>query len=196
MKDGLDKIADLVINNICTSHGPVLTKGCRIEYAIEKYTQWCKPKVNSVPTIPIFYTTAYGNTEKISESIKDGILSVIKNADVTLYNINDCGCDALTGVLNNSDAFLLGSPTINRDAVPPSWQILSHIDAINNQKKPCAVFGSFGWSGEAVPMLCERLRALKLNVFGDGLKINFVPSDEQLSQAVQFGKSFAESLEL
>ena len=89
---------------------------------------------------------------------------------------------------------LLGSPTINRNAVPPIWNLLAHIDAIGNQKKPVAVFGSFGWSGEAVPLLNGYLSNLKFNVAMDGLKVTFVPSEEDLKKAFAYGKEFAEKL--
>ena len=65
----------------------------------------------------------------------------------------------LQGLLNRSDAFGIGSPTINADAVAPVWNLLSHVDAINNRKRPALVFGSYGWSGEAVP---KKVSALSL----------------------------------
>ena len=96
--------------------------------------------------------------------------------------------------LNSSDAFALGSPTINGEAVPPAWMLLSHVDAINNKKKPVLVFGSYGWSGEAVPNISARLTGLKSSVFGEGMKVTFVPSKEDLEKAKELGKAFAESL--
>ena len=96
--------------------------------------------------------------------------------------------------LNSSDAFALGSPTINGEAVPPAWMLLSHVDAINNKKKPVLVFGSYGWSGEAVPNLQTRLTGLKMKVFGDGLKVCFVPSGADLEKAKALGTEFGASL--
>ncbi len=55
------------------------------------------------------------------------------------------------GLLNASDAFAVGSPTINQDAVAPIWNLLSHVNAIGNKKRPALVFGSFGWSGRLCP---------------------------------------------
>lgn len=191
---GIDKMKDLGAEFVCTSHGPVLTKNGRLASCIEKYVEWSKPETSENKKIPIFYCSAYGNTAKLAEAIKQGINSVIPNADVALYNIIDHDMGALAAILNGSSAFAVGSPTINRDAVAPVWVLLSHIDAINNIKKPCAVFGSFGWSGEAVPMVKQRLEALKLNVYNDDYKINFVPSNEQLKAAEEFGKGFAETL--
>lgn len=100
----------------------------------------------------------------------------------------------LQAELNASDAFAIGSTTINAEAVPPVWELLAHVDAVGNRKKPALVFGSYGWSGEAVPNIITRLNGLKINVFGEGFKVNFVPSEEDLENAKILGKQFAEAL--
>ena len=68
------------------------------------------------------------------------------------------------------------------------------MDAINSGKKPALVFGSYGWTGEAVPNLIQRLTALKMKVFGEGMKVAFVPSEEDLKKARELGQEFAKSL--
>ena len=191
---GLEKIEDLSISYICTSHGPVLTRKGRISYVMEKYAEWSQPRQNEKKTIPLFYCTAYGNTRKLARAIREGILSVIPDADCPLYNLNHHDMGDLAAALNGSDAFAIGSPTINGDAVAPVWQLLAHVDAINNKKKPVLVFGSYGWSGEAIPNLSARLSGLKMNLFGDGCKTIFVPSADDLENAQNYGRDFAQSL--
>ncbi len=191
---GLEKIKDLPIESVCNSHGPVLTKGCMLDYVREKYQEWSQPVRNEKLTVPIFYTTAYGNTARIADAIRQGILESRPDADVASYDIIEHDMDALSKLLNRSDAFALGSPTLNGDAVPPAWALLSHVDAINNRKKPVLVFGSYGWSGEAVPNLSARLSGLKMSLFGEGFKVCFIPSEEDLQKARELGKAFGETL--
>ena len=191
---GLEKIKDLDVETVCTSHGPVLTAKGLLPEVKELYREWSQPHVNAVKTIPIFYCTAYGNTGLAAGAIREGILEVIPDAKIDLYDLIEHAMADCAGALAGSDAFLIGSPTINRDAVPPVWELLAHVDLVNNQKKPVAVFGSFGWSGEAVPAVMNRLNTMKLAVFGDGFKFNFVPSGEELEKARQFGRDFAASL--
>lgn len=188
---GLSKIEGLDIHNCCTSHGPVLTKTGLLPHVMEQYAQWAQPHVNASTLIPIFYCTAYSNTGLAAEQIREGILSVLPKAEVPLYNIIEEDAAMLAQKLNAADGFLVGSPTINRDAVPPVWQLLSHVDAINSAKKPAGAFGSFGWSGEAVPAVNSRLNLLKYNVFGEGFKFNFVPNEEDLKKAREWGAAFA-----
>lgn len=191
--NGLDKISGLQIDFVCTSHGPVLTKS-KLNFVLQKYREWSTIRSNAVKTIPIFYCSAYGNTLKLAEKIKDGIMSQLPDAIVDIYNIIDYDINMLCSKLNESDAFLIGSPTINRDAVPPVWHLLSGVDAVNCKNKNVAVFGSFGWSGEAVGFITERLKSLKFNVFDPSFKINFVPSENDLDAAKQFGLNFAKTI--
>lgn len=191
---GLDKIKDLDIDMVCPSHGPILSKECLLKNAVESYRKWSQTEERSQKEIPIFYCSAYGNTKMLGEAIKKGIEKTIKDANVTLYNLIEEDMDKLAGKLNKSDAFLLGTPTINKDALPPIWQLLTHIDAINIQKRPVALFGSFGWSGEGIPNLKARLESLKLSVYENGYRVTFVPTQEDLEKAEEFGASFAKTL--
>ena len=195
VRKGLEKIQALPQKPefICTSHGPVLTKEGRMDEVIARYTEWSAPVVNEVPLIPVFYTSAYGNTAKLAEKIREGILEAKPDADCQIYDIIEHDMGQLHALVNRCNAFAVGSPTLNRDAVPPVWMLLAGIDAINAAKKPVAVFGSYGWTGEAVGNIQNRLMGLKMNVFEDGFKVTFVPSQEDLENAKEFGKAFAQS---
>lgn len=194
VQKGLDKIQDLDIEFDCNSHGPILTKGGYLGRVMEKYREWSTPATRENKLIPVFYTTAYGNTERLARAIVKGIVSVLPDAEVNLYNIIEHDLAYLTGLMNESDAFLIGSPTINRDAVPPVWQLLGGIEAVNIQKRPVALFGSFGWSGEALPHIAQRLESVKATVFERQVKVTFVPTREDLAAAEEFGAEFARTI--
>lgn len=191
---GLEKLNMLDADYVCTSHGPILTKGVFLETAKSRYEEWSRPVIHTEKQIPIFYCSAYGNTGLLAEKISEGIHSALKNACVNIYDINENDIGELKMKMNDSDAFLLGSPTINKDAVPPVWAMIASIDAINCKGKPVSAFGSYGWSGEAVPGMIERLKALKMNVFEEGFRCRFIPSETELSDAYEFGARFARSL--
>lgn len=191
---GLSKLEGLSVKYCCTSHGPILTKDGLLPRVMESYKAWAQPHKNEKTLVPIFFCSAYGNTGQVARAIADGILEVLPEADVPVVDLVERDMAEAASLINRADAFMVGSPTINRDAVPPLWELLSHVDAINSAKKPAAAFGSFGWSGEAVPMLLSRLTALKCKVFGEGLKVNFVPNEEDLAKAKELGREFAKSL--
>lgn len=191
---GLEKIKDLDIEYACTSHGPVLTKQGRLEGNIVAYKEWSTLNKSNNKQIPIFYCSAYGNTEKIAIAIAEGIKETSSYLDVETYDIIKYDMNELGSKLNASDAFLIGSPTLNKDAVPPVWQLLSHIDAINIAQRKVGIFGSYGWSGEAFQNLKSRLSDLKMNIFESPFKINLVASPEDINNAREYGRRFGNSL--
>lgn len=195
VQKGLEKIKGLDIAFACTSHGPVLTKDALLPYVIEQYYEWSKPAVKANLRIPVFYCSAYGNTELLATSIQEGIAEVLPNAEVELFDLNDYPMGCVQEKLNGCDAFAVGSPTINADAVPPIWELLSHVDAINCKKRPALVFGSFGWSGEAIPNITARLQGLRMQVFEQPIKAQFVPSAQDIAAAKVTAAAFAEQLQ-
>lgn len=194
--NGLSKINDLEISFVCPSHGPVLTKDGILFEIIKKYKDWSNDNKNSTPTIPIFYCSAYGNTERIAKAISEGIKNQLPNINVPLYNVIKHNISDLANELNLSDAFLIGSPTINKNSVSPIWNLLSTIDVINNTKKSVATFGSFGWSGEATEQISNYMSSMKLSVFEEKFKVCFIPTEQDIKNAISFGEKFAKSLNL
>jgi flavorubredoxin len=191
---GLAKIEGLDIRFACTSHGPVLTPDHMLEYAREMYALWSAPQKRDHKLIPVFYTSAYGNTRQIAQAIGDGIRDVLPDSEGGCMDLIEHPMEKLHALLNECDAFALGSPTLNRDAVPPTWQLLAGADAINSAKRPCLVFGSYGWSGEAAANITARLQGLRMKPFGEPFKVCFVPTEQDLNAARALGRAFAQSL--
>ena len=144
---------------VCTSHGPVLKES--ISKAMEQYSEWSTLAPHE-KTATIFYVSAYGYTKIMAEAFEEELNSLgIKTKAYDIIKNDMC---ELVEKIESSDAILLGSPTINRDAVKPVWDILSLTDAVSNRGKPTLIFGSYGWSGEACKLLSERAKGLSLNV--------------------------------
>lgn len=192
--DGLKILKELDPAIVCTSHGPVLTKDHYLPKVMEQYERWSTPVAKTHKVIPLFYCSAYGNTAILADEIASGIKEVFPDAEVECYDIIKHDIAELGAKMNESDAFLVGSPTLNRDAVPPVYILLAHADAVNIAKRPVAAFGTYGWSGEAVANLEARLKSLKVNLFDKNYRVIFVPSEEERSKAKAFGVEFANSL--
>ncbi|MDP4146375.1 MAG: FAD-dependent oxidoreductase [Bacillota bacterium] len=187
-----DKIKDLQIDIICPGHGPVLRDNpWRI---VNLYREWSKeaaPKKEN--NIVICYVSAYGYTralaEKISEGIKDSENYNIEMFDVIYHKIED-----ILSSIDKADGVLFGSPTINGDALKPILDILTVMNPIVHGGKVAAAFGSYGWSGEAVPNIEARFKQLRVKTI-PGLRVNFKPSEAELTTAYKFGESFAQKIQ-
>ena len=89
---------------------------------------------------------------------------------------------------------MLGSPTINGDTVKPAHDLLSSLATIQLKGKIGSAFGSYGWSGEAAPILEGRMAGIKFKVINSTVKPVLVPTAADYRNAVEFGKSFGRAV--
>jgi len=68
---------------------------------------------------------------------------------------------------------------------------LEMITGLRFKNKKAAAFGCYGWSGESIKILTDHLTNAGFAVMNDGLKAMWQPSDEALTQALEFGEEFA-----
>ena len=184
----LDKIEGLEIDIIANGHGPVLVDNP--SFMIENYRTWAStPKQNSRKTVIIPYVSAYGFTKKLAEEIAEGI-KASGDIDVKLYDMVYTNTSDVIKEIGTADGFLLGTPTLVGEALPPIWNITSELNPRIHGGKFAGAFGSYGWSGEGVPHIMDRLKQLKLKIVGEGFRVRFTPSEEELSKAYNYGKVF------
>jgi flavorubredoxin len=86
---------------------------------------------------------------------------------------------------------LFGTPTLNGTVPHPVLDLLGNMVVLNMRGKPASVFGSFGWSGEAIKAVADILTAMRLKVAVEPIKVKMTPSQAELAQCVEFGKQFA-----
>lgn len=192
MLKAIERIESLDIDMVCPGHGPVLDEDpWKI---INKTKEYCiEENTNNNKTVVIPYVSAYGYTEELAFSIKKGIEEA--GVTVKMYDLVTADIDEVMNEIYWADGLMLGSPTILGDALEPIWGILTRMFSVIHKGKIVSAFGSYGWSGEAVPNIIERLKQLKMKTYKEGFKVRFKPSDDQLSEAEKFGKGFGEAVE-
>ncbi|MDR2458190.1 MAG: FprA family A-type flavoprotein [Clostridiales Family XIII bacterium] len=189
----IEKIKNLDIKILAPGHGPVVTT--HVKEVIEKYKELATDENKfTKKTVIIPYVTSYGYTKMLAEKIAEGIKS---SADIDV-KLHDMVYDKFDDVMHEiyfADGFLLGTPTIAGEALPNIWQIAISLNKHIHKGKLVSVFGSFGWSGEGVPNIIQRLKQVSLPIYKDeGLRVRFKPNKKQLEDAFAFGKGYAEEL--
>lgn len=175
---GLQKIKNLKIEYLCPSHGPVLSES--IEDRISDYFNWSSESVESNKKIVIVYASAHGCTAEIAKVIFDEV-NEMKDYSVEIYNAVDDDINVIKRSVNEADVLFVGSCTINKNAPKIIWEILSSIDAINSRGKSCGIFGSYGWSGEALEIISSMMSKLGYKLPDDNfVKVNFKMADEDV----------------
>jgi len=187
MKNALKRIEGLTLSMICPGHGPVLDS--HIEELIELYHGWCETAKNDRKTVIMPYVSAYGYTKELAETITKG-LKDSGDIDVRSYDMVTSDMAAVQAEMASADAFLFGTPTILGEALKPIWDLTTSMFSPIYKGRLASAFGSYGWSGEAVPHIMERLKQIKLKVVDEGFRVRFKPSENQLTDAYDFGYNF------
>lgn len=196
VREALDLVEGLDVDMIAPGHGPIL-RAHPLDY-VHRYRQMTSPDLHRAvmeneKSLLIFYISAYGATENMAKAICEGA-SKVKRARVSLFDLEGGEIEPFVNLIEEADGIVIGSPTINGDAVRPVWDMLASVVSIDMRGKLGAAFGSYGWSGEAVGMIEDRMRGLKLRVPEGGLRIKLHPTEQELKECRSFGKRLAQQL--
>jgi len=197
-KEYVNRALDLVepllpVQKILPAHGPLLRD--QPQRYVQRYRELSRSALQSEisageKTLLIFYISSYGNTRRMAEAIYEGAMAV-ENVRVSLYDLEGSEIAPFVDLIEGADGIMFGTPTINGDAVKPVWDLLSSLAVVNLKSKLGGVFGSYGWTGEGVKMVEDRLRGLKLRVPIPGIRIKLIPTEEEIQLCWQFGHDMA-----
>lgn len=180
----------LPLDMIAPSHG-IIWRDNPVQI-IQKYMDWAKDYQEN--QIIIVYDTMWNATRRMAEAIAEGIKSVDKDVAVKLFNAAHSDKNDVITEMFKSKAVLFGSSTVNKSIMHATGGLLDMIKGIGFKNKKAAAFGSYGWSGESVAILNERLNAAKLEVVSEGIKELWNPDKEAMERCKQFGEDFASKL--
>lgn len=183
---GLNVPVDL----ICPSHG-VIWRGRPMDI-VEKYEEWADDYQENQVTL--LYDTMWNATRAMAEAIAEGIRSVSPDTEVKLYNAAKSDRTIMVTDVFRSKGVLIGSSTINNGMLSAVAGLLEEMRGLKFKRKKAAAFGSYGWSGESVKMITEKLREGGFDVTNDGLKLLWQPGEEGREQCRQWGREFMNSL--
>lgn len=178
--DALDKIEDLQVEIVCPSHGPV-HKG---EFAEAKaiYRKWATEE-RKEKRVLVGYLSCYGYTRSMALEVYKGIRDSGVEADLIDLS-GETGY--IVRLIEEADAIAIGSSTVNRDVLEPFTNIFGRVCSYIVRGRKAVVFGSFGWSGEAIKHMSERLTQLGYEVIGS-FKTKLKPNEAALKDANELG---------
>ena len=193
--NALALIEPLALKTIAPAHGPILRD--RPHQYPAHYRRLARSALDSEigheKSLLIFYISSYGNTARMAEAVYEAV-SEIRGVRASLYDLEGGEVAPFVNLIEEADGVMFGTPTINGDAVKPVWDLLSSLAVIHTRGKLAAAFGSYGWSGEAVRMVEDRLRGLKMRVPVEGIRIKLIPTDQELDECRAFATAIGRAL--
>ena len=185
-----EKVSEFDIKCIAPLHGPA------IEYSLKSflndYIRWGENLSINRPKVALIYASAYGNTASIGDALAKGITST--SVEVESINCEFSSNDDLIQTIKKADGYLLGSPTLGGHAPTPIVSALGSVLSEGDRKKPIGIFGSFGWSGEAIDMLESKLKDGGFDFSFDPIRVKFSPNKPKIKEIEEIGTHFGRSI--
>ncbi|MBR8831978.1 MAG: putative diflavin flavoprotein A 5 [Chroococcopsis gigantea SAG 12.99] len=186
----LDRLKDYRAKYYAPAHGPL------VRYSLSRFTYdyryWCGQQKTRLQQVVILYASAYGNTSILADAIAQGLLS----SDIAVESIN---CESatvaeITTAIEACDGFIIGSPTLGGHAPTQIQTALGLVLSVASKSKLAGVFGSYGWSGEAVDSIEAKLKDANYRLGFESIRVRFTPTPESLNQCKNAGMDFAQAL--
>lgn len=186
----LDKLADLPVKFYAPGHGPLVQYG--LTELTNLYREWSQQQNTKDLTVALIYASAYGNTAVLAQAIAKGITK----AGVAVESIN---CEfaepsEIQEVVEKCDGFIIGTPTLAGHAPTPIQTALGIVLSTASKNKLAGVFGSYGWSGEAIDLVESKLKESGYRLGFEPIRAKFKPTDVTLQECKEVGTDFAQAL--
>lgn len=173
VQDMIKKISELDIEVIAPSHGYILRADAK-KY-IDSYDNMSKAS-ESNKKATILFSTMTSNTKKLATFIEEALTA--KGIEAVLINVKEeKDVEAAKEAVLNSDILFFGSSTRYGDMVGKIEEVLKELNNMDLTSKVGVAFGSYGWSGEAIEIINDYLKASTMKVLDSSLIIKSTGMD-------------------
>ena len=168
--NNLAKIADLEIDIIATSHGPIYD---RPEFIIDAYKDWSGDEVKN--EVVVAYVSMHGSTRRMVEHFVEALSE--RNIVVRQFNLPNVDIGKLAIALVDAATVVIGSPTVLVGAHPAAAYAAILTNALRPKVRFASIIGSYGWGGKMPEQLTGMLSNLKVQLL-DPVVAKGLPKDE------------------
>ncbi len=179
------KALDLPIDIIATSHG-VIWRDNPMQI-VDKYYEWSQNYQED--QITIAYDTMWDGTKQLAHRIGSEISKIAPDTRLKIFNISQADKNDIMTVVFKSKAIVVGSPTVNSSVLSSVSGWLDFLKSLRFKNKKAAVFGCYGWSGEATKILREELTKAGFDVVEPEIKCQWNPEVEDLARAAEIAEA-------
>lgn len=183
----IEKLKELDIAMVAPSHGLVWRRDP--QRILTLYDVWTRPVQGESGTgVTLLYASMYGNTEKMMNSVAEGV----SRAGVPL-KVFDVGRSPTSFVLPSLwiwRGVLVGAPTYETRLFPPVAALLDMAVRKRIRNRTTAYFGSYGWSGGGEKEYAQLAETLKWDVV-DTYRFKGGPTADDLKAGEALGARFA-----
>jgi flavorubredoxin len=188
VKRALEAASKLDIGMILCAHGVCWRRPEDIQRIVGHYVSWANNE--TVEKVVVVYDTMWKSTEMLAKTILEGAVS--EGVQAKLFNLTETHRSDVMADVIDARAILVGSPTLNMGLFPTVSDFLTYMTGLRPRGRIGGAFGSFGWSGEAMPQIEGILEKAKFEVIKSGINPKYRPKREDIQQAFEYGKEIAQ----
>jgi len=170
IRKNLEKISDLDIEIIATSHGPVYNKP---GFILNAYRDWVSDDVKNEVVIP--YVSMHGSTRKMVEYFVDALTK--RGITVKPFNLTRTDIGELAIALVDAATLVIASPTVLAGPHPSVVYASYLVNALRPKLKFVSVIGSYGWGGKMLEQITGAIANLRAEIL-DPVVIRGFPKEE------------------
>jgi len=167
------KVADLEIDIIAPSHGPIHNQP---DFIVDAYRDWASDNVKNEVVVP--YVSMHGSTAKMVSHFVNALIE--RGITVRQFELSTVDVGKLAIALVDAATVVIGSPTVLAGPHPCAAYAAFLANALRPKTKFASIIGSYGWGGKTVEQLAAMLPNLKVEIIEPVLTKGF-PKDAEFA---------------
>jgi len=151
------KLADLEIDIIAPSHGPIHRQP---DFIVDAYKDWVSDAVKNEVVVP--YVSMHGSTAKMVSHFVNALIE--RGITVRQFELSTVDVGKLAIALVDAATLVIGSPTVLAGPHPCAAYAAFLANALRPKTRFVSIVGSYGWGGKTVEQLATMLPNLKVEI--------------------------------
>ena len=169
---------NLPIDIIAPSHGAIWRDNPL--QIIEKYAAWADDYQED--RLTIVYDTMWEGTTELAHRLAAEAARAYPDTRVSVFNISKSDKNDIMTEVFRSRAIAVGSPTVGNDILSSVAGWIHFLKSLKFKNKKAAAFGCYGWSGESIKKLKEKLADAGFDVVDPSLRVQWKARTDELPE--------------
>ena len=169
---------NLTIDMIAPSHGAIWREDPM--QIVNKYAEWAATYQEDQVTV--VYDTMWEGTAKLAHAISAELHKQSPETVVKVFNLAKADKNEVMTEVFKSRAIAVGSPTVSNSYLSSVEGWLEFLKQLKFRNKKAAAFGCYGWTGESVKLLQEKLQEAGFTVIEGHVRSQWNPEQADFNE--------------
>lgn len=191
VQTALKKLADIGIDVLCATHGPIWTVPENIGNIIELYDRLSRYEAEQ--GLVVAYGSMYGHTEELADIIAmEAAENGVKN--IVMHNVSKSHESDILRDVFKYKGLIIGSPTYNNNLYPAVDSLVSALQNRNLKNRFFGYFGSFTWADATARQFEAFAGSMEFELVAEPVIMKQAMLSEVVEKARLLGRTMAQKL--